>query len=137
MDDLARLLENVGYKELAKICGEEELPKSGKKTDLIKRLIEHVPEEKLRTVVSDFMGVAARMVEHTLVPKHRIMNETEIAELLARLGAKKWQLPKITDRDPMSMLLGAKPGDVLEITRNSQTAGEATYYRLVVRGGLQ
>ncbi len=136
MKDIVRLLDNISYKELARICGEEELPKSGKKIVIIKRLVEHLPEEKLRSHLIEFMGIGKKIAEHNYVPKHRIMNEKEIQELILKLGIKRWQLPKIFDKDPMSMLIGAKPGDIIELTRNSQTAGESIYYRLVIRSGV-
>ena len=133
MEDLSRLLGKLGYRELARICGEEELKKSGKKIDLVKRLTEVVPEEKLRTYVMEFLGVGKKILEHDWVPKHRIMKPEEIEKLMVVQGIKKNQLPKVLDSDSVSMLLGARPGDVLEIIRVRETSGENKYYRVVVR----
>ena len=133
MEDLSRLLGKLGYRELARICGEEELKKSGKKIDLVKRLIEGVPEEKLRNYVMEFLGVGKKILQHDWVPKHRIMKSEEIEKLMVVQGIKKNQLPKVLDSDPVSMLLGARPGDVLEIIRVRETSGENKYYRVVVR----
>lgn len=133
MEDLVRLLGKLGYRDLARICGEEELKKSGKKIDLIKRLVEDVSIEKLRTYAMDFMGVGKKILEHNWVPKHKIMDKAAVQKLLVKLGVKKNQLPKMLDSDPISMLLGAKPGDILEITRIRETTGENYYYRIVVR----
>jgi len=133
VEDLKRLLEKLGYRELARICGEEELKKSGKKIDLVKRLAENVPEEKLRAYVMEYLGVGKRILDHEWVPKHRIMKDEEVDKLLLAKGIRKNQLPKILDSDPVSMLLGARPGNVLEITRFRETSGENKYYRVVVR----
>lgn len=135
MGDLARMLSKVRYRELARICGEEGLRKSGKKIDLVQRLVEGVPEETLRVYIIEFMGIGKKIMEHDLVPEHKIMKADDVKVLIKKYGIKKWQLPKIFDKDPIVMLLGAKPGDILEIKRKSQTAGETTYYRLVVRSG--
>lgn len=130
---MVRLLGKLGYRELARICGEEELKKSGKKIDLIKRLVDDVSEEKLRAYVMEYMGVGKKILEHSWVPKHVVMKEDKVKQLLERLGIKKNQLPKMLDSDPVAMLLGARPGDVLEITRVRETSGENKYYRVVVR----
>ena len=129
-----RLLRGLKYRELVKIAEAEGIKKTGKKTELIKRLVENVSEEKLRAHIIEQKGFEKKILEHEWVPKHRIMKPEEVEELLKKYGIKKWQLPKILDSDPVAMILGAKPGDVIEITRKSPTAGEAKYYRVVVRG---
>ena len=42
------------------------------------------------------------------------------------------RLPKILNTDPVSVFIGAKPGQIVKITRESHTAKEAVAYRLVV-----
>ena len=69
---------------------------------------------------------------HELVPKHEILTKLEKQELLERLGVTEKELPKILLLDPALENLEAKPGDVVRITRKSQTAGYSTYYRFVV-----
>ncbi|ABL87882.1 DNA-directed RNA polymerase, subunit H [Pyrobaculum islandicum DSM 4184] len=58
----------------------------------------------------------------------------EAKELLKQLRLKPWQLPWIRSSDPLAQSIGAKPGDVLKIVRESPTAGEFVVYRLVVPG---
>ncbi|MEM1583111.1 MAG: DNA-directed RNA polymerase subunit H [Nitrososphaerota archaeon] len=72
------------------------------------------------------------ILEHELVPQHRILSPEEAKEILARYGVQPQQLPYILVTDPVVKELGAKPGDIIEIRRRSPTAGEALYYRLVV-----
>ena len=71
--------------------------------------------------------------ESELVPKHRILSEEEKKALLAKYNAKLSQLPRILTTDPVVKALGAKPGDVLEITRKNPEIGEYKYYRVVVK----
>lgn len=67
-----------------------------------------------------------------LVPKHEILKESEAEELLKLLGVSKEQLPKIKSTDPIVKEIGAKPGDIVKITRKSHTAGFSIFYRLVI-----
>jgi DNA-directed RNA polymerase subunit H len=73
-----------------------------------------------------------RILEHELVPEHRVLSLEEAVSLLKRLGAKPWQLPQISLNDPIARLLNAKPGDIIEIKRRSPTGGVHVAYRLVV-----
>lgn len=70
--------------------------------------------------------------DHILVPKHEILKEEEVEELLKLFGVSKEQLPKIKASDPIIKEIGAKPGDVIKITRKSLTAGVSVFYRFVV-----
>lgn len=75
------------------------------------------------------------ILKHALVPEHSVLSGEERAALLQELKITTGQLPKILAADPVVKAMGAKPGDVLKIIRKSRTAGTATYYRLVVKGG--
>ena len=70
--------------------------------------------------------------EHALVPFHEILTEKEKNALLAQFKVKPYQMPQIKSGDPAVKAIGAKPGDVLKITRKSTTAGEHVTYRYVV-----
>jgi len=72
------------------------------------------------------------ITKHILVSKHRIMIRSEVEELLRRLRTEKDKLACISSMDAMCKRIGARIGDVIEITRNSQTAGRTFYYRVVV-----
>ena len=69
---------------------------------------------------------------HRLVPLHEIISEKERDELFKKYNIKQDQLPRILDTDPVAVSMGAKPGQVLKITRKSQTAKKAVAYRLVI-----
>ena len=70
---------------------------------------------------------------HDLVPEHVICPDDELKELLAKYNIQRRQLPKILASDPAVKAVGAKPGQVVKIFRESETSGKATAYRLVVR----
>ena len=70
--------------------------------------------------------------KHVLVPKHEVINTREASKLLEEYHIEVEQLPRITTNDPMVKALNAKAGDIIKITRDSETAGVTLYYRYVV-----
>jgi DNA-directed RNA polymerase subunit H (RpoH/RPB5) len=74
--------------------------------------------------------------EHEAVPVHRIMAPAECAALYASERLTREDLPVIYATDPPAIWIGARAGEVVEITRYSLTAGRAIYYRRVERGAL-
>jgi len=73
---------------------------------------------------------------HKLVPLHTIISEKEAEEMLKNFKIKIDQIPKILDTDPVSISIGAKPGQIIKVVRNSHTAKEAVIYRLVVESNV-
>ena len=69
--------------------------------------------------------------KHFLVPKHEIVPKDKEEELLKRLGSTKKLLPRILASDSAVIEIGAERGDIIKITRDSQTAGKSVYYRAV------
>jgi len=61
------------------------------------------------------------------------MEDGEIKTLLSTYHLTLEQLPKIYQDDPAVKAIKAKPGDVIRIVRESQTAGRAESYRLVIK----
>jgi DNA-directed RNA polymerase subunit H len=71
-------------------------------------------------------------LEHKLVPKHEIVDENELSKILAEYNIEKEQMPKIRVSDPAAVAIKAKIGDVVQVTRDSSTAGKSLFYRLVI-----
>jgi DNA-directed RNA polymerase subunit H len=69
---------------------------------------------------------------HILVPKHEKCSETEKKALLKKYNITIADLPKISVNDAAIVDMDLSPGDVVKITRESATAGEAVFYRVVI-----
>jgi DNA-directed RNA polymerase subunit H len=72
------------------------------------------------------------LFDHELVPPHIIASDEEVELVLNHYGIEKNQLPRIFRDDPAVKVLGARPGEIIRIQRESQTAGTTYYYRLVI-----
>ncbi|MBE6487536.1 MAG: DNA-directed RNA polymerase subunit H [Methanosphaera stadtmanae] len=71
------------------------------------------------------------ILQHNLVPEHVILSDEETEKVLEELNSTTDQLPKILPNDPVVKAIGANVGDVLKITRKSETAGIFVAYRIV------
>jgi len=120
--------------ELEEIARIEKVSKEGTKEELKKRLAKKVRLKNIRKYYSAFaMKGKASILNHELVPPHRIMSKEEVKQLRKKYGLKSpKQLPKILVRDPVMIALGAGRGDVIEIKRKSSIGRETKYYRLVI-----
>ena len=72
------------------------------------------------------------ITKHVYVPKHEILTNDEKKDLLKKYKVKDFQLPKILKGDAISRYLGLKRGQVVKITRKSETAGKYITYRLCI-----
>ena len=82
----------------------------------------------------DIKSLQFNISKHELVPKHELVrDENEVKDIVSRYSLKsKIQLPIILKTDAMAKYLGLKNGDVVKITRVSQTSGEYIVYRCCV-----
>lgn len=77
------------------------------------------------------------VLEHQLVPEHRLLPEEEAEKVLKALRITRDQLPKIRRRDPVIQVLERiegtiEEGRIVKIVRTSSTAGVSEAYRLVI-----
>lgn len=77
------------------------------------------------------------MLEHQLVPEHRLVPEEDMARILKALKITRDQLPKIRKSDPVIQVLEKiegpiEEGRMIRVTRLSGTAGVSEAYRLVI-----
>ncbi len=89
-------------------------------------------EYKLRVSFFNIQKIVVNPLKHILVPKHEIVPQEEHKQLLESMYiTSKTKLPEIKFHfDPITRCIGAIPGDIIKITRPSQSAGETVYYRV-------
>jgi DNA-directed RNA polymerase subunit H (RpoH/RPB5) len=71
------------------------------------------------------------ILNHTLVPPHRILNDKEAQEIKLKYNIMNdSQLPDISRFSPVAQAIGMRPGEICEILRPSKTAVFAPFYRI-------
>lgn len=81
--------------------------------------------------VFDYRHVQFDITTHQKAFPHRILPEDEKAEIEKRFKSIA-VLPLLDSQDAMAKWIGARPGDVVEITRSSPSAGKSLYWRQCV-----
>ncbi len=129
------VLKKLKLSQLKDAAKELAVDSTGKKNDLVELVAEKIKKEDLLDLISKLTipKPTFGVFDHTLVPKEEVLPADEVNKVLEKYHCTKDNLPKILFSDPTIKLLGARPGDVVKITRNSQTAGRSIYYRIVVR----
>ena len=76
--------------------------------------------------------------KHRDVPKHRILSQEEVDKLAKEYNlAKLNSLPKIDSQDAMAKWIGARPGDVVEITGLCMASAENKRYRYCLANAFE
>jgi len=89
--------------------------------------------------VFDIRRLQYDITTHRRMPAHRIISKDEVSKLqkVFNISDPKKQLPWIDSEDPGAKWIGARSGDVIEIQRFSESAGNCAYYRYCTGNVLQ
>jgi DNA-directed RNA polymerase subunit H len=128
IDDLFYLEEILTKEDTLFIIAKDEMNDT-----LTNELIHLFEKDGIFIVVQSIKGLQFNILEHILVPQHRVLNETETTEVMRKYNIKnKTEFPDISRFDPVAQVIGLRPGKVCEITRISKTAITSLYYRVCV-----
>jgi DNA-directed RNA polymerase subunit H (RpoH/RPB5) len=96
--------------------------------------LKHIWEsEGIFIVIESIKRLQFNILEHVLVPSHRVMMESEVKQIMTKYNiTDKVQFPDISRFDPVARVIGLRPGQVCNIIRASKTAIETNYYRVCV-----
>jgi DNA-directed RNA polymerase subunit H (RpoH/RPB5) len=84
-------------------------------------------------VVESIKRLQFNILNHSLVPNHRVMNDVEVAEVMKKYNIVNLaEFPDISRFDPVARVIGLRPGKVCHIIRSSKTSVTADYYRVCV-----
>ena len=114
-----------------------------KKDDII-IIIKDEPNDSLLSVLSNLWlqdqiyvnvinikRLQFNILNHILVPKHRVLNDEETKIFKQRYNiSDNSQIPDISRFSPVAQVIGIRPGQICEITRNSKTAIDTLFYRV-------
>jgi len=128
VEDLFYLSETLQKTDTLFIITKEEL------NDPLSNVLKQIWEkEKVHIVIESIARLQFNILNHNLVPNHRIMNDNEVSAMMEKYNILSLeQLPEINRFDPVAKLIGIKPKEVCEIKRPSKSAIESYYYRVCV-----
>ena len=100
--------------------------------DTLINTLKHIWEQdKIFIIIQSLKRVQFNLLNHVLVPPHRILSIPEIIQIRTRYNIMSdGQFPDISRFDPVAQAIGIRPGQVCEIIRPSKTAISAPYYRI-------
>jgi DNA-directed RNA polymerase subunit H (RpoH/RPB5) len=82
-------------------------------------------------IINNINRLQYNLLKHVLVPKSRILGDTETEELKKTYNILNLsQLPEISRFDPHALAICLRPGQVCEFNRDSATAMNTKYYRV-------
>ena len=87
--------------------------------------------EKIFVNIINIDRLQFNILDHVLVPKHRILTTEESNEIKQRYNITDNNMfPEISRFDPVSQVMGIRPTQIFEIERSSKTAITNKFYRI-------
>jgi DNA-directed RNA polymerase subunit H len=128
IEDLYDLSETLSKNDILYIVAKDEPNES------IKHVLKQIwAKSKVYIIIDCIARLQYNILNHILVPNHRIMSQDEVQIMMDKYNILSLQqLPEINRFDPVAKVIGIKPNEVCEITRPSKAAIESKYYRVCV-----
>ena len=126
IDDLFTVEEILTKKDTLMIVVKDEV------NETLTNTIKHIWEsEKIFIILQPLKRLQFNILDHILVPPHRILSQSEKINIKKRYNIiNDNQFPDILRFDPVAQAIGIRPGEVCEIIRPSKTAILEPYYRI-------
>ena len=87
-------------------------------------------EEEIFINIININRLQFNILKHTMVPKHRILNEEEKQKIIAKYNILDDNIPPISRFDPVAQVIGLRPRQYCEIVRPSKTSITSLFYRI-------
>jgi DNA-directed RNA polymerase subunit H (RpoH/RPB5) len=128
IDDLFNLEQILTAEDTLFVIIKEEM------NETLMNELKHIWEkDKIFIVVENINRLQFNILNHTLVPAHRIMDEEETNIIMQKYNITNIdQFPQISRFDPVAIVICLRPNQLCHIIRPSKTAIEANYYRICV-----
>lgn len=128
VDDLFHVEEVLQNSDTLMIVTREDTSENVLNT--VRHLLE---KDGIFLIVVNIKRLQFNILNHSIVPKHRTMNDSEVKDVMTKHKLSKLsEFPDINRFDPVAIAIGLRPGKVCEITRPSKTSIEGMYYRICV-----
>ena len=128
IDDLFTVEEVLTKKDTLLVVVRDEV------NETLINTVKHIWEsENIFVILLPLQRVQFNILNHVLVPEHRVLNEAEKIEIIKKYNIMRdEEFPELSRFDPVAQAIGIRPGQVCEIIRPSKTAISAPYYRICI-----
>ena len=128
LDDLFHLEQILTKDDTLMIIAKEDMNET--MTNLMKHIWE---QDGIFVVIQNIKRLQFNILQHSLVPSHRVFSKDEVTDVKKKYNiVEDTQFPDISRFDPVSQVIGIRPGQVCEIIRPSKTAITSVYYRICI-----
>jgi len=128
LDDLFHLEQVLIKDDTLMIVAKEDMNET--MTNLLKHIWE---QDGIFVIIQNIKRLQFNILQHSLVPSHRVLSKDEVADVKKKYNiVEDTEFPDISRFDPVSQVIGIRPGQVCEIIRPSKTAITSVYYRICI-----
>jgi len=129
VDDLFNVEEMLTKNDSLHVVVKDEV------NETLEAQLKHIWErDGIFIVIHPLKRLQYNVLEHILVPPHRVLSNIEKIEIMKKYNIMKDdEFPDLQRFEPVAKAIGIRPGEVCEILRPSKTAVSAPYYRICVQ----